>query len=267
MTATASHTWLLRLRPAAWTNPEPVCRPATVAAAEAFLGPGPVGWGVEVALGMARDIVGRVPEHGGDHTFDAFHRGVEATVLLALVGLVTEPEADQAMVAPEAVLSNAELARRAVPLDRVLRGVRLGHAYLHGRLMEALDREPESVRAPEAHRVSELLFQYADLQAGRLAEEYVAERDRWRRSTEAARHRIVEDLLAGRSVDPAPAARTLGYELIRHHAAFVVTSVSPDTDACEPASFAAEFSRAVGGQGLLTVAAGPGETWGWTCWP
>nr|WP_260859602.1 helix-turn-helix domain-containing protein [Streptomyces cupreus] len=133
--------------------------------------------------------------------------------------------------------------------------------------MEALDKEPENIRAQETHRISELLFVYADVQASTLAEEYVAERDRWRRSTEAARRRTVDDLLAGRLIGGAVAARTLGYELARHHAAFIVTSRSQDTSADELRQLASELCRAVGGESLLAVTAGSTELWAWVCWP
>ncbi|KPI03159.1 putative transcriptional regulator, PucR family [Actinobacteria bacterium OK074] len=265
MTTTA-RAWLLGLRPAG-APPEPVCTPETLAVAVRALGPGPVGWAVEVARAMARDIARQVPEHDGPSAFPPFHRAVEATVLTALRGLFTEPAPAPALIAPEALASNAELARRNVPLDRVLRGVRLGHAHLHGRLTAVLDGQPADVRAAETHRISELLFVYADLQASRLAEEYVAERDRWHRGREAARRRIVDDILAGHAVGAAVAARTLGYELARHHAAFVVTSASPDTPADELRLFAAELARAVECEQLLTVTADTGEVWAWTCWP
>ncbi|MFE6283673.1 PucR family transcriptional regulator [Streptomyces sp. NPDC057877] len=268
MTASSAPSWLLRLHPSG-PPPEPACSPETVAAARERLGPGPVGWAVEVAREMAADIVRQVPEHGGPGAYPPFQRAVEATVLIALRGLLTEPEPAAALVAPEAVASNSQLARQNVPLDRVLRGVRLGHAHLHGRLLAALGEEPEDVRALETHRISELLFVYADVQASRLAEEYVAERDRWRRGTEAARRRIVTDVLAGRAVGGAVAARTLGYDLARHHAAFIITSPAPDpSDAADELRLlAAELSRAAGAENLLTVTAGGGELWAWACWP
>ncbi|MBN6054914.1 hypothetical protein JYK22_23460, partial [Nonomuraea sp. RK-328] len=50
------------------------------------------------------------------------------------------------------------LVRRGVPLDLVLRGVRIGHVCLHQRLMDAIGGEPEPARTAESHRVSELLF-------------------------------------------------------------------------------------------------------------
>ncbi|WP_328871151.1 helix-turn-helix domain-containing protein [Streptomyces sp. NBC_00287] len=265
VTAGSGSSWLLRLAPSA-VPPEPACPPQTLAVAERPLGPGPVGWAVEVARDMAAHIVRQVPEHGTPGAYPPFQRAVEATVLTALRGLATEPEPTGSLVTPEAVAANAELARRNVPLDRVLRGVRLGHAYLHARLMEALDKEPEDIRAQEVHRISELLFVYADLQSSRLAEEYVAERDRWRRSTEAARRRTVDDLLAGRLIGGAVAARTLGYELARHHAAFIVTSPSQDTSADELRQLAAELCRAAGGESLLAVSAGSTELWAWACW-
>jgi DNA-binding PucR family transcriptional regulator len=263
----SAQAWLLRLA-SSGAPPEPACPPGTLAAAEAELGPGPVGWAVEVARDMAAEIVRQVPEHGTPGALPPFRRAVEATVLTALHALLTEPRPTTDLVPPEAVAGNAELARRNVPLDRVLRGVRLGHAHLHARLMDALNREPEAAtRARETHRVSELLFVYADLQASRLAEEYVAERDRWRRSTEAARRRTVDDLLAGRPVGDTAATRALGYDLARHHAAFIITSTAPDPSERALRLLAAELSRAAGGEHLLTVAAGGTELWAWTCWP
>ncbi|MFE6359586.1 PucR family transcriptional regulator [Streptomyces sp. NPDC057806] len=266
VTAGSGSSWLLRLAPSA-VPPEPVCPPETLAVAVQHLGPGPVGWAVEAARDMAAHIVRQVPEHGTPGAYPPFRRAVEATVLTALRGLATEPEPTEALVAPEAVAGNAELARRNIPLDRVLRGVRLGHAALHARLMEALDKEPEEIRARETHRISKLLFVYADVQASRLAGEYVAERDRWRRSTEAARRRTVDELLAGRPAGGAVAARTLGYELARHHVAFILTSGSQDTPDGELRQLAAELCRAAGAESLLAVTAGATELWAWACWP
>ncbi|MGP4002940.1 PucR family transcriptional regulator [Streptomyces sp. 8N706] len=261
---TTERGWLLRLKPGGEV-PEPACPQETLNGAGLCLGGTTLGWGLETALTMTEEIVRRVPEHGrGEAEFQSLRRSVEATVLLALTGLLSDGQATPAHIAPEAIAGNAVLARRGIPLDRVLRGVRIGHAHLHGRLMEALDAEPESVRIPEAHRVSELLFGYADIQASRLAEEYIAERDRWQRSTEAARRHLVEEALAGRAVERETAIRRLGYDLGRHHISFIVTLRPPASPDEEVRAFAGEFARALGGQGLLTVPDGAWRLWVWT---
>ncbi|GAA2419890.1 hypothetical protein GCM10010404_92880 [Nonomuraea africana] len=256
--------WLPGLR-AKEGGPAPAASPATLNFARETLGEGPTGWAVETAGWMTQEVIRQVPAYGGGRTpFETLRRSVEATVLAALTGLFRDTRPSPDLVPVEAVEGNAELVRRGVPLDVVLRGVRIGHACLHQRLMDAIDAEPEPVRLAESHRVSELLFSYADAHASRMAEEYIAERDRWQASTEAARRRIVDDILAGRRIDQEAASRTLGYEVARHHLAFVVAADELDTPAEELRRFAAEVGRAVGGQGALTVQAGPSDVWAWT---
>ncbi|MET7332139.1 helix-turn-helix domain-containing protein [Nonomuraea sp. NPDC005650] len=259
--------WLLALRARGGGHP-PAASPATLLVARDSVGEGPTGWAVETAVWMTREVIRQVPGYGGGRTpFETLRRSVEASVLAALTGLLLDIRPSPEMVPMEAVEGNAELVRRGVPLDQVLRGVRIGHACLHQRLMDAIEAEPAPVRLAESHRVSELLFSYADAHASRMAEEYIAERDRWQASTEAARRRIVDDILGGRRVDPEAASRTLGYEVARHHLAFVVTADGLDTPAEVLRRFAAEVGRAAGGQGVLTVQAGPSDVWAWTARP
>ncbi|WP_345433773.1 PucR family transcriptional regulator [Actinoallomurus vinaceus] len=261
------YQWLLGLR-AEGGGHAPAASPVTLAFARETIGEGPTGWAVETAVWMTQEVIRQVPAYGGGRTsFETLRRSVEASVLAALVGLLLDVRPSPEMVPVEAVEGNAELVRRGVPLDLVLRGVRIGHACLHQRFMDAIDAQGEPVRPAESHRVSELLFSYADAHASRMAEEYIAERDRWQASTEAARRRIVEDVLAGRRIDQEAASRTLGYELARHHLAFVVAADELDTPAEVLRRFAAEVSRSVGGQGVLTVQAGPSDVWAWTAWP
>ncbi|MFI0353205.1 PucR family transcriptional regulator [Actinomadura sp. 9N407] len=262
-----AQAWLLRLRGEKSPNLRPACAAPTVAGAVEWVGSGPVDWAVQVARAMTAEIIERVPEHGGGPApFETLRRSVEATVLVALCGLHADRRPDPDLVAPEAVEGNHELARRGVPLDRVLRGVRIGHARLHRELMAAIESEPEPIRAAETNRVTELLFDYADMQASRLAEDYIAERDRWRSGTETARRRIVEDILAGRRVDQETATRVLGYDLAHHHLAFVVWAPSPDTPAEDLHRYAAEFARTAGADRLLTVPSGPSRLWAWAGW-
>ncbi|GAA4088945.1 PucR family transcriptional regulator [Nonomuraea soli] len=256
--------WLLGLRPQGG-GPGSAVPAATQALAREILGHGPAGWAVETAEWMTHEVIRQVPAYGGGRTqFETLRRSVEATVLAALGGLLRDARPTPEQVPMEAVEGNAELVRRGVPLDLVLRGVRIGHACLHQRLMDAIDAEPEPVRLPESHRVSELLFSYADAHASRMAEEYIAERDRWQASTEAARRRIVDDILGGRRIDQGSATRTLGYDITRHHLAFIVAADELDTPAEVLRRFASEVGRAVGGQGVLTVQAGPSDVWAWT---
>ncbi|ROO86812.1 DNA-binding PucR family transcriptional regulator [Actinocorallia herbida] len=261
-----ARTWVLRLD-ADGPVPEPVCGAATLGAVTGLLGPGPVRWSVRVAAAMTAEVIERVPEHGGGAVPErTLGRAVEATVFLTLFGLLTDRSVSPLEVAPEAVEANAALVHRNISLDRVLRGVRIGHARLHRELMAAIEREPEPVRSAESHRVSEALFEYADVQASRLAEEYIAERDRWQAGTEAARRAVVEDLLAARRVTADRAARVLGCSLDRHHLALIVWTDDADGRAADLARYAGAFARDTGAEQSLTVRDGPSALWAWAGW-
>jgi PucR C-terminal helix-turn-helix domain/GGDEF-like domain len=260
--------WLQRLHGREPAAPGPACAAATIAAATERLGAGPVAWAVQVAHRMTEEIIELVPEHGGGAVpFGTLRRSVEASVLLALAGLQSDQRPGPDPIPPEAIEGNHELARRSIPLDRVLRGVRIGHAHLHRELMAVIEQEPDPIRGTETHRVTDLLFSYADMHASRLAEDYIAERDRWQGSTEAARRRTVEDILAGRPIDVDAAVHVLGYDLRRHHLAFIAWAASPDTPADGIYRSAARFARSAGADQLLTLPSGPSRLWAWASWP
>ncbi|MER5216857.1 helix-turn-helix domain-containing protein [Streptomyces sp. NPDC002838] len=264
--------WILALAPPGTPRetPEPAGSAVTVAVARALLGAGPVAWAVQAALEMTEEIIARVPEHGGGPApFATLRSSVESAVLLALRGLLEDvpPSAAAAAgaITEEAAAAGQEFARRGIPLDRVLRGVRIGHAHLHQALIAVIDGRPDPVRREENHRVSDLLFAYADAHASRLAEEYLAERARWEAGREAERRRIIDDLLAGRNVPTDSASATLGYELARHHQAFVVTAddrhTTGDLQRC-----AEDLSRAQAADGWLSLSVVPGRVWAWAGW-
>ncbi|MFI6438050.1 PucR family transcriptional regulator [Streptomyces sp. NPDC050759] len=268
------HDWIVPLAPRDTPQgaPEPACSAVTIAVATAVLGPGPVAWGVQTALEITEEIIQRVPEHGGGPApFATLRSTVESTVLLALRNLLDDvPPGDETVteqVAPEeAIAGGAEFARRGIPLDRVLRGVRIGHARLHQALNAVIDALPEPVRRVESHRVSDLLFAYADAHASRMAEEYLAERVRWEAGWEAQRRSIVEDLLAGNAVPADTASVALGYELARHHQAFVVTAGDRHVTGADLRRCAEDLSRALTPDGWLSLAVVPGQVWAWAGW-
>ncbi|MFI0449480.1 PucR family transcriptional regulator [Actinomadura sp. 6N118] len=252
--------------------PEPACPAITIAVATAILGPGPVAWAVQTALEVTKEIIERVPEHGGGPApFATLRASVESTLLLALRSLLEDiPPGSKAVTeqaAPEeAIAGGAEFARRGIPLDRVLRGVRIGHARLHQALIAVIDTLPEPVRRAESHRVSDLLFAYADAHASRLAEEYLAERARWEAGREAERRRIVEDLLAGKDIPADIVSTTLGYELARHHEAFVVVADDKHVTAADLQRCAEDLSRALAPDRWLSLSVIPGQIWAWAGW-
>jgi hypothetical protein len=265
VTVTAKAGWLLGLS-AGGQAPVPSC-PDLVAEATTLLGPGPAGWAVQTAACMTEEIIDRVPEHGGGAAqVDLLRRAVETSILLGLQGLRDDspPAADR--FAAAAIEGTAELARRGVPLDAVLRGVRIGHAYLHQALIEVIDRQPETVRTSEGHRVSELLFTYADVHTSRVAEEYFAERGRLRADQEATRRQVIDDLLADRPIDAEEASHALGYPVDHCHRAFVLWRTGPPCGSTTFHRFCDELARASGADSFLVLPGGSGELWACAGW-
>ncbi|MFE9687233.1 PucR family transcriptional regulator [Streptomyces sp. NPDC006285] len=259
--------WLLALDAPDGTDRDAACAADTLAKATDYLGPGPVRWAVDVACTITREVIEQVPAHGGGPApIQTLQRAVESTVLMSLVALRLDQRVPPSVVAPEALDANTELTRRGIPLDRVLRGVRIGHAVLHHELMAAVEAPSDDLRVAEMKRVSDRLFAYADMHTSRLAEEYIAERERWRHGTESARRRMVENLLLNRRVDPDEAMRVLGYDLDRHHLAFIVWAATPESTAENCHRFAAQFAQAASADRLLTVPAGPSRMWAWAAW-
>ncbi|MBL7501957.1 helix-turn-helix domain-containing protein [Frankia sp. CNm7] len=139
----------------------------------------------------------------------------------------------------------------------MLRGVRLGHAFLYRALRDA---------APGGElpgRLTEMLFEQADLLSGELAEVYVAERDRWEESEEAARCRMIEAIIAGEKADPTVAERILDYPLGRHHVAVILWREGHADAGPRPRLIAADLLDAGGGDGLLQVAVHASAVWIW----
>ncbi|MET8054916.1 helix-turn-helix domain-containing protein [Streptosporangium sp. NPDC005286] len=259
--------WILALAPRGTPEQvEPACSVVTLAVATAILGPGPVAWAVQAASIMATEIIEKVPEHGGGAApFATLRASVESIVLLALRGLWEDLLPGEETATDEAVVGGMEFVRRGVPLDRVLRGVRIGHARLHRGLLSVIDTLPEPVRTAESHRVSDLLFVYADAHASRLAEEYLAERSRWEAGREAKRRHIVQALLAGKGVN-AESAATLGYELARHHQAFIVAAADHSAAAADLRRDAEDLGRALSADAWMSLSVVPGQTWAWAGW-
>ncbi|WP_269857617.1 PucR family transcriptional regulator [Streptomyces sp. RPT161] len=260
--------WLLALRPAPDRAVDPVMPRAAEAAAAETLGAEPVRWAVQTAAAMAAEILDEVPEHGGGQApMTTLRRSTESAVLAALQLLLAEHPRPDAVSTEETLEGCREFARRGVPLDRVLRGVRLGHARLARDLAAAIEEHvPFDQRLAELREVDELLFAYADAHASQMAEEYIAERDRWRGSDEAARRAIIDDLLAGRPVDVQAAIRRLRYDISRTHVAAVLRCDHSEVGLPAPERLqrtATSMARAVRAPGMLLIPATDTSAWVW----
>jgi len=259
--------WLMGLRPDRGRPiPRPASSPATVAHAVELLGRDPVDWAVQVGDGMARHIIEEIPElGGGEGPFQSLRMGTESATIRALVR-ITGAAADLPAITDEALQGDRDFVRRRVALDRVLRGVRLGHAGMARAFMVACEvLLPEEQRSEAMRVVSEQLFDYIDEFSGSMAGEYINERDRWVTSAAAAREEAVRSLLDGTTDDPGPASAALGYDLSRQHVALLLwfQPARVRADTAELQRVALDVLRHWGCSQHLIVPIGRDRLWAW----
>ncbi len=237
---------------------------ALVGDAVARVGTGPVKWAIELSSAVAEQIVAEVPALGGSPAaVQLLRRGNEATTLRALLTLVGVSAA--AAPASEATLEGIrEFVHRGIPLEQVLRGLRIGHAATTEAFLSACsDGVDPKVAVEEVRAISHDLFAYVDELSDAMVRAYLVEHEAWSTSAAAARAEIVHSLLRDAvAVDPGESSRALGYDLRRTHQAVVAWSDSPDSG---PALQAAAVGalRARGATATLVVPVASGRLWAW----
>jgi hypothetical protein len=134
--------------------------------------------------------------------------------------------------APRGAIAYADImVRLGIPLATLLRAYRFGISFLWELWRDALAEHPV---APETQvaaldQAMHVVFDYVDHVCDEVTEAYAVARERWNRGAAALRAETVESLLAGGPVDADAAATRLGYDLRRHHVAFVL-SVAPGAE-------------------------------------
>lgn len=117
---------------------------------------------------------------------------------------------------PTAVIARSGVQRN-IPINELLRSVRLGQQETWQWLFERIVATRADERDRALDLATNLLFAYCDallVQAERL---YEIEREAWLRGTAAARAAAVDDILAEREDDPQRASKRLRYDVNRHH--------------------------------------------------
>ncbi|PRY40460.1 PucR family transcriptional regulator [Umezawaea tangerina] len=256
---TTRRAWVGRLRPRGEVDVDrAACPREIVEDAVARVGTDPVRWAIELSAAVVRRIVDEVPALGGSPAAVAMlGRGNEATTLRALSALVEGPVPPPGEATLESI---RELVHRAVPLEQVLRGVRVGHAATTEEFLLACAElvEPEGA-VDEVTAVSRELFSYVNDLSDTMVRTYLVEHEVWSTSAAAARADTVRSLLGGAAADVGEASRVLGYDLRRTHQAVVVWSESPDSGSAVQAA----ALRARGATTTLVVPVASGRSWAW----
>ena len=260
--------WLLAVKPhgsvalssAASSTP-------TVAETITHVGEDPVRWGIEVGREMALTITREIPVFGGgDGPFHMLRKGTESATLRSLI-LLAHPGLELSPITEEALEGDRDFVRRGIALDKVLRGIRLGHAGMAQAFLNACEGLVESARrADEMKAVSEDLFRYIDSFSDSMVVEFLAERDRWITTAAAARAETVRQIVAGEDVDVRAASAALAYDLDRRHLGLIAW-ISRGNEVSDLERVATADLHAAGATNTLMVPVGSSALWAWGALP
>ena len=264
--ATGAEVWLRRLAPVPGVDvPRPASHPVTIADAIGRLGTGPVEWAIQVGSAMTAKVIAVLGVHGGQEEFESLRMGPESSVIRALIWLGPGGD-DLPAITAEALQGDIDFVRRGMPLDRVLRGIRLGHAEMTKAFLDSCSvLVPEKDRARQMQVISAGLFRYIDEFSADMAETYLAERERWTVSAAAAKAETIRQILDGTCADKAEASRDLGYDLSRQHIALTLWFDPPRNGADTPELEAAalEVLARMEATKTLVMPVGGGKVWAW----
>jgi DNA-binding PucR family transcriptional regulator len=229
------------------------------------VGPGSIGWAIEVAVGMAESILEVIPELGVDGVVQAVRKGCELVAVQMVAALAEEDLELSSVVSPEVFGGPAEAVIRGVGIEHLLRSIQVAHGYAHRQFVEAtsLCLEPHQ-RFAELRRISEELFVITDLLTAGMSAEFSRVQAAWLTSSAAMRMEVVDDILSGAEVSLERAGRVLQYDLTRRHTALVVwageaAQVGPGV----LESTASQLLRESGHSSVVVLPVGQRRVWAW----
>ncbi|MFF5146700.1 PucR family transcriptional regulator [Streptomyces sp. NPDC013157] len=170
----------------------------------------------EVSQDVWEFVIAEIPQLRGDGIIlNTLKASVEENIATMLHGFENDmPLAD--VEGPAAALDYARrLAQRNVPVGSLIRAYRLGHCRFLRWCMDELRRHgpDEDVCAATARLMLELSFGYIDRVSERVIEVYQLERDRWLLGQTGVHAVRVQEILAGKHIDPDSAESALRYRL------------------------------------------------------
>ena len=261
--------WVCALQPSQDRQvPVPHCTPELLSEATAATGPEPVAWALQVGAVAAEKIFDAIPYFGSTPEMRDLLYAATESITLGALKLLTEPDhVPPPPVTEEAKRAVGYYAEHDVPVERILRGIRFGHAEMSTAFLtacESLIADPEE-RATTASAVSARLFEHVDRYGEEGIERYRTLREYWATSSTALSRRLVESILAGDtdtgSADGAGTDAELPYELDQLHRAVIITRTIPTASGLQ--QVAHHILRRLGAGSQLIVPMSATTVWAW----
>jgi hypothetical protein len=218
-------------------------------------------WGPTVSGEVTSAVAGELPEISGDDALQAAALASNTASLQLFVEMVTAglPPSD-AKPPPESVALAHELVRRGVGIDVLLRGYHASEAAFFSYFVDRVHADPRfaNTASTAIEEGARWLFAFVGALTREIADRYARERERWIRSTAAARLRDVRAVLSGEANDPAALSARLRYPLQRMHVAVVLwaeAAAAPDREPVQAMleRTAVELADLLGARSTLTV--------------
>lgn len=219
-------------------------------------------WARLVSAEVTEAVAGELPEIGGDEVLQTavFASNAASLQLFADMVQAGRPPGD-AKPPPESVALAQELVRRGVGIDVLLRGYHASEASFFSHFVERVHGDPRfaSTASAAIEEAARWLFAFVGALTREIAERYAQERERWIRSTAAARLRAVRAVLSGEATDTAVLSTRLRYPIARTHLAVVLWSDAAAAAEREPVQAlleraGAELAETLAATGTLIVA-------------
>ncbi len=219
-------------------------------------------WARLVSVEVTESVAGELPEIAGDDVLQAavFASNTASLQLFADMVQAELPPGD-AEPPPESVALAQELVRRGVGIDVLLRGYHASEASFFSHFVERVHADPRfaATASTAIEEGARWLFAFVGALTREIAERYAEERERWIRSTAAARLRDVRAVLSAEATDTTVLSTRLRYPLARTHLAVVLWSDAAAAAEREPVQAmleraGTELADALRATGTLVVA-------------
>ncbi|ROO87587.1 PucR-like helix-turn-helix protein [Actinocorallia herbida] len=199
----------------------PVGDPAFLAAAEAVLGPGPVGWAVAMAEHGFQKVLRAVEEERLETFGPRLAEAIERTALDLLLALHEGVGAFTLNAEERDVITY--LAGEDIPFSRIVQGLRLVRGEWILALLQLVElHRPARERGALLREVTQEVTDFFDATVDAVINDYLAERQRLLARRAADQRSIVTSIVADEWVTDDTARQVLGIDLGHHHLGLIL---------------------------------------------